>query len=171
MDDRVRWIATQLDLTAILWTLDTFDWAAGVSAGITEQTVNDNYEDYIKMGSNGTFAQTGNIVLSHEINNMTMDFFMNHYPEIKKAYSHVMDVATCMNITQPYAESTVTFPTFDQAAGTNTSTATASSASGVTTPGATKASASAATSAGSSVYSSLNGPLFIAALFGLLVLV
>lgn len=170
MDDRVRWIATQLDLTAILWTLDTFDWAANVTPGITEQTVNDNYDAYVQMGTNGSFANTGNIVLSHEINDMTMQFFMKHYPDIKKAYSHVMDVATCMNITQPYVESTVTFPTFDQAVGSNT-TASSASGNGATTPGAAKASASPAASAGASVYTSFNGPLFIAALFGLLVLV
>ncbi|KAI7893220.1 chitin deacetylase 1 [Mucor mucedo] len=172
LDDRVRWIATQLDLTAILWTLDTFDWAANVTPGITEQTVDDNYEAYIKMGTNGSYANSGNIVLSHEINDMTMQFFMKHYPDIKKAYSHVMDVATCMNITQPYVESAVTFPTFDQAVGSTTNTSTgASSASGATTPGAAKASTSPAASAAASVYTSLNGPLFIAALFGLLVLV
>lgn len=171
MDDRVRWIATQLNLTAILWTLDTFDWAANVTPGITAQTVNDNYEAYIKMGNNGTFANTGNIVLSHEINNMTMDFFMKHYPEIKKAYSQVMDVATCMNITQPYVETAVTFPNFNQAIGSNATTASSgsTSASGAATPGAAKA--SSPSSAASSVYTSFNGSLFIAALFGLLVLV
>lgn len=164
MDDRVRWIATQLDLTAIIWNLDTFDWAANVQAGITSQTVDDLYKDYIEMGSNGTFANSGNIVLSHEINNQTMDFFMKHYPDIKKSYKHVMDVATCMNITQPYAESSVTFNTFDQAVGGSSSgSASGSAAKAGTTPSASKP------SAGNSI--TYNGPLFIAALFGLLVLV
>lgn len=163
IDDRVRWIATQLDLTAILWNLDTFDWAANVQAGVTPATVDAHYEDYIAMGSNGTFANSGNIVLSHEINNMTMEFFMKHYPAIKKSYKHVMDVATCMNITQPYAESAVTFPTFAQAVGgTNTSAGSGSN----TTPGAAKASNTNSASA-----HSVNAALFIAALFGLLVLV
>lgn len=171
MDDRVRWIATQLNLTAIIWNLDTFDWAANVQAGVTTQTVDNLYQDFINMGTNGTFKNSGNIVLSHEINNQTMDFFMKHYPAIKKAYSHVMDVATCMNITTPYVESTVTFPTFDQAVGTSSSSSgsSASGASGAgasTTPGASSVKAA---SAGNSIV--LNGPLFIAALFGLLVLV
>ncbi|KAG1005673.1 hypothetical protein G6F27_009011 [Rhizopus arrhizus] len=157
IDDRVRWIATQLNLTAILWNLDTDDWAAGTTPGITAETVNQNYEDFIKMGSNGTFANTGNVVLSHEINNMTMSFFMNHYEEIKKAYTHVLDVATCMNITNPYQETTITFPTFDQAInGASVSTSNGSSTS------------ASAKSAGTSVQ--LNASLLVAALMGLMVL-
>ncbi|KAG1055950.1 hypothetical protein G6F43_002131 [Rhizopus delemar] len=170
IDDRVRWIATQLNLTAILWNLDTDDWAAG-TPGVTVDTVKKNYEDFIKMGSNGTFAHSGNIVLSHEINNMTMGFFLDHYTEIKKAYSHVMDVATCLNITNPYQETTVTFPTFDEAVSGKKSDASSSasaSASSPVAPGAAAAKA-AAKSSGNSV--SMNGSLFIAAVFGLLVLV
>ncbi|KAI9016274.1 hypothetical protein CLU79DRAFT_764220 [Phycomyces nitens] len=164
LDDRVRWIATQLNMTAMLWNLDTNDWAAGSIPGVTVDTVNQKYESYIQMGTNGTFATSGNIVLTHEINNMTMDFFVKHYPEIKKAYKHVVDAATCMNITHPYVESTITFPTFDQSVNQNASTATGS---GVV-PGA---SGTTTTNAGASVRSLLNGPLFIAALFGLLALV
>ncbi|KAI8992256.1 chitin deacetylase 1 [Pilobolus umbonatus] len=117
LDDRVRWIATQLDLTAMLWDRDTFDWAANVLPGVTVQTVDDNYLDYIEMGTNGTYAETGNVVLSHEINQQTMEFFMKHYPAIKSSYAHVMDVATCSNITQPYAEDIIKFQTFDEATG------------------------------------------------------
>ncbi|KAG1227337.1 hypothetical protein G6F68_019607 [Rhizopus microsporus] len=123
------------------------------------------------MGSNGTFANSGNIVLTHEINNMTMGFFLDHYTEIKKAYSHVMDVATCLNITNPYQETTVTFPTFDEAVSGKKSGASSSasaSASSPVAPGAAAAKA-AAKSSGNSV--SMNGSLFIAAVFGLLVLV
>ncbi|RCI03213.1 hypothetical protein CU098_004318 [Rhizopus stolonifer] len=118
------------------------------------------------MGANGTFSQSGNIVLSHEINNMTMDFFIKHYPDIKKSYKHVLDVATCMNITNPYAETSVTFPTFEQAVGGASSGAASGQAS--TAPAATaNASKASATSAGNTAYI-FNGPLFIAALFGLL---
>ncbi|OBZ81919.1 Chitin deacetylase [Choanephora cucurbitarum] len=166
LDDRVRWIATQLNLTAIIWNLDTDDWAAGTVAGVTKETVNQNYENFIQMGSNGTFSQSGNIVLSHEINNMTMDFFMNHFPQIKKSYKHVLDVATCMNITNPYVESSVTFPTFEQAVtGVSGSSGNSSSSNNVTA----NASKATATS-GASPAQILNGPLFIAALFGLFVL-
>ncbi|RCI04621.1 hypothetical protein CU098_012144 [Rhizopus stolonifer] len=113
LDDRVRWIATQLNMTAILWNLDTNDWAAGITPGVTAETVNQKYLDYIQMGINGTFQSKGNIVLSHEINNMTMDFFMNHFPDIKNTYKHVSDVATCMNISRPYVEEVIAFTGFD----------------------------------------------------------
>ncbi|KAL0141346.1 hypothetical protein V8B55DRAFT_1488520 [Mucor lusitanicus] len=126
LDDRVRWIATQLNMTAILWNLDTDDWAAGSTPGITADTVNQRYKDFIQMGANGTFKDSGNIVLSHEINNMTMDFFVNHYPDIKKNYKHVVDVATCMNIAHPYLEQVITFPSFDASTKSNASTATGS---------------------------------------------
>ncbi|KAI8636018.1 hypothetical protein BD408DRAFT_426821 [Parasitella parasitica] len=162
LDDRVRWIASQLNMTAILWNLDTDDWAAGSTPGITADTVNQRYKDFIQMGSNGTYKDSGNIVLSHEINNMTMDFFVNHYPDIKKNYKHVADVATCMNIAHPYLEKVITFPSFDASVNSNAGTATGS---GVI-PGA-----SSAPSSGNSVtpYTNFyNGPLFIAALFGLL---
>ncbi|KAI9323082.1 hypothetical protein BX666DRAFT_1883179 [Dichotomocladium elegans] len=126
IDDRVRWIATQLNFTAILWNLDTNDWAANVISGVTPATVNQNYEQFVAMGTNGTFRGTGNIVLSHEINNMTMDFAIQQYPAIKKAYTHVLDVATCMNISHPYIEKVITFPSFQQATTQNASSATGS---------------------------------------------
>ena len=149
-------------MTAILWNLDTDDWAAGSTPGITADTVNQRYLDFIQMGSNGTFKDSGNIVLSHEINNMTMDFFVDHFPAIQKNYKHVTDVATCMNIAHPYLEEVITFPSFDASVNSNASTATGS---GVI-PGA-----SSAPSSGNLVTPSTNfynGPLFIAALFGLL---
>lgn len=161
LDDRVRWIATQLNLTAILWNLDTDDWAANVLPGITVDTVNQRYDNFIKMGSNGTFAGTGNIVLAHEINNMTMDFFLQHYPAIKQNYKHVTDVATCMNISHPYVEKVITFPSFDASVTKNASTATGS---GVI-PGASGAPNAGNINLPLSIH---NGPLFIAALFGLL---
>ena len=150
-----------MNLTAILWNLDTDDWAAGTTPGITAETVSQNYEDYIKMGSNGTFANSGNIVLTHEINNMTMGFFLDHYEEIKKAYTHVLDVATCMNITNPYVETTVTFPTFEQAIGGASASASNGSSNGTSTLSV------AAKSAGATIQ--LNGSLLVAALMGLLV--
>ncbi|ORZ03387.1 chitin deacetylase 1 [Syncephalastrum racemosum] len=153
LDDRVRWIASQLGLTAILWNLDTDDWAAGTTPGITQQTVNQNYENFITMGTNGSFVNSGNIVLSHEINNMTMDFAVQHYPAIKKAYKHVVDVATCMNISHPYSEKVITFPSFDAAVNKNASTATGS---GVV-PGASNSSDASQTR-------QLHGSLLIAAI-------
>ncbi|CAM0138824.1 hypothetical protein VKS41_005962 [Umbelopsis sp. WA50703] len=124
VDDRIRWIASQLNLTAIMWNLDTDDWAAGTT--VTVQQVEQNYQNFITMGSNGSFANSGNIVLSHELNNMTMSFAETYVPQILKAYKNVVDVATCMNITNPYVENSVTFPVFTS----NSSGSTSPSASG-----------------------------------------
>ncbi|KAI8086985.1 uncharacterized protein B0P05DRAFT_533202 [Gilbertella persicaria] len=110
VDDRVRWVATQLNLTAIIWDLDTDDWAAGSSKTVEE--VEETYEDYIEMGSNGTFANSGQIVLTHEIDNTTMSLALKFLPKIQSSYKHVVDVATCMNITQPYHETEVVHTTF-----------------------------------------------------------
>ncbi|KAI7862009.1 chitin deacetylase 1 [Spinellus fusiger] len=163
IDDRVRWIATQLGMTAILWNLDTDDWAADFTPGVTEATVDQTYEDFITMGKNGTFSKSGNIVLTHEINNITMGLMMNNYPKIKAAYTNILDVATCMGIQYPYAEKTVSFTPFSSSIAPAGSAPAGSSAAQTSTK-------SGPNSAGSSVHSSYNGPLFIAALFGLLVL-
>jgi peptidoglycan/xylan/chitin deacetylase (PgdA/CDA1 family) len=145
VDDRVRWIASQLNLTAIIWNLDTDDWAAGVT--VTVQQVQQNYQEFITMGTNGTFAKSGNIVLSHEINNMTMTFAETYIPQIKKAYKNILDIATCMNITNPYVESSVTFPAFG-------------SSNNAVSPGASGSSSSSSASSARS-----NAALVVAALF------
>ncbi|KAI9254042.1 chitin deacetylase 1 [Sporodiniella umbellata] len=169
IDDRVRWIATQLNLTAILWNLDTDDWAAGTTPGITADTVNNNYKDFINMGSNGTFAQSGNIVLSHEINNMTMDFFMKHYDDIKKSYKHVLDVATCMNITQPYIESSVTFPSYDEAV-TGQKSSSANNSKGGSTAAAANGNTSTASAKSAGTHLVMNSSVLVMALMSLLAL-
>ncbi|GAN08863.1 carbohydrate esterase family 4 protein [Mucor ambiguus] len=150
VDDRVRWIATQLGLTTILWNLDTDDWAAGTSE--TLDTVKKTYEDFVEMGSNGTFKNSGQIVLTHEIDNTTMALAMEFLPKIRAAYKNVLDVATCMNITNPYHESTVTIAAFN-ATGASSSVAAASSTaaavaavSSAAAPAASKAASSAASS-------------------------
>jgi cobalamin biosynthesis Mg chelatase CobN len=159
VDDRVRWIATQLNLTTILWNLDTDDWAAGNSEPVS--TVQQNYDDFIAMGSNGTFKQNGNIVLTHEIDNMTMSLAIKNLPQITKSYKNVMDVATCMNITYPYQEKTIKFPSFadfvsgkkDTTAGSNSTASAAGSSSGVASSKSSSASGSVAGAASGSAAS------------------
>jgi hypothetical protein len=56
------------------------------------------------MGTNGTFADSGNIVLTHEITNETMAMALDYLPKITAAYKQVIDVATCYNISYPYFE-------------------------------------------------------------------
>ncbi|KAG0170112.1 hypothetical protein DFQ28_003838 [Apophysomyces sp. BC1034] len=117
VDDRVRWVATQLGLTTVVWSLDTDDWAAGLTETLAQ--VQGNYDAFIDMGKNGTFKAGGQIVLSHEINNTTMQLAVDNLPKILDAYEHVVDVATCMNITYPYQERTVAFFPFNIAIAKN----------------------------------------------------
>jgi peptidoglycan/xylan/chitin deacetylase (PgdA/CDA1 family) len=127
VDDRVRWIATQLNLTAVIWNLDTDDWAAGLTT--TVQAVEQNYENFITMGTNGTFATSGNIVLSHEINNNTMSMAVENLPKIMSAYKQVIDVATCQNITYPYFENVKWTNTLNGSSSSSSSSASSSASS------------------------------------------
>ncbi|KAF7721518.1 hypothetical protein EC973_004544 [Apophysomyces ossiformis] len=151
VDDRVRWIATQLDLTTVLWNLDTDDWAAGNSEPVSK--IDQNYQDFVTMGSNGTFSKSGNIVLTHEIDNTTMQLALDYLPKIQQSYKHVLDVATCMNITYPYQEKVIAFKSFSDAiasgntGGLPSASVSAAAASG---SGAAAASGSGANNAGSS---------------------
>ncbi|KAI8142245.1 chitin deacetylase 1 [Fennellomyces sp. T-0311] len=140
VDDRVRWIATQLNLTTVLWNLDTDDWAAGDTEPMSQ--VQGNYEDFIQMGSNGTFATSGNIVLTHEIDNTTMQLALDYIPKIKQNYKHVLDVATCMNITHPYMEKTVSFAAFGNSSTTSSAKSSASGSASATS-GSTQSAQSA----------------------------
>lgn len=136
IDDRVRWIATQLGLTAVIWNLDTNDWSAGFTT--TVEAVQQSYDDYVTMGTNGTFATSGNIVLTHEINNTTMSLAVENLPKIIAAYKQVLDVATCYNISYPY------FEDIEWTNVLNASTSTGASSSGSTSSSAASKSVGAA---------------------------
>ncbi|KAI9320575.1 hypothetical protein BX666DRAFT_1909249 [Dichotomocladium elegans] len=140
VDDRVRWIATQLNLTTVLWDLDTDDWAAGDTVPVS--TVQKTYEDFITMGTNGTFNTSGNVVLTHEIGNTTMSLAIDYLPRIMSSYKNVVDVATCMNITHPYFETAISFVSF----GSSNSTANATTSAGNATATDTASAGSAKTS-------------------------
>lgn len=59
-------IAQSLNLTTIIWSDDTDDWAAGTD-GVTEQDVTDNYQAVIDKAGNGTYTTHGPVVLNHEL--------------------------------------------------------------------------------------------------------
>lgn len=118
-------------MTTILWNFDTDDWAAGTSK--TLQQVEKTYEDFIEMGKNGTFQSSGQITLTHEIDNTTMALALEYLPKIQSAYKHVVDVATCMNITTPYQETQVKFGTFDDYLKGNTQSTTTTTKKATTT--------------------------------------
>jgi hypothetical protein len=133
-----------MNLTSILWDHDTNDWSAGTTE--TVQQVQASYDEFIQMGSNGSMTTHGNIVLTHEIANVTMSLALTNLPNIMKNYKHVINVATCANITYPYMERTVAFRTFDEYLSQNTSAAgAASSIVGSNTNGAVTATGKSAT--------------------------
>lgn len=133
-----------MNLTSILWDYDTNDWSAGTTE--TVQQVQASYDEFIQMGTNGSMTTHGNIVLTHEIANVTMSLALTNLPNIMKNYKHVINVATCQNITYPYMERTVAFRTFDEYLSQNTSAAgAASSIVGSNTNGAVTATGNAAT--------------------------
>ncbi|KAF0506319.1 chitin deacetylase [Gigaspora margarita] len=119
VDDRVRAIAQQLNLATIIWNLDTNDWDMEPVGSETPDQIDANFQSFVNMGQNGTFANSGCIVLEHEINNGTMSKAIEWYPKIKSAYQYVVPIATCMNITQPYAETNYTYPSFSEYTGTD----------------------------------------------------
>jgi len=130
IDDRVRAIGAALGLRAILWEYDSNDWQVGETS-TTPAQVDANYQNLITLAANGTFNDAGTIILTHEINNYTMQEAINFYPKLKAVFK-LVPVGVGYNITQPYIETNYTLPTFSQyTSGTTTSNATASgSASG-----------------------------------------
>ncbi|ODN81630.1 hypothetical protein L202_02035 [Cryptococcus amylolentus CBS 6039] len=137
VDNRIRMIASMLNMTTIVWSDDTDDWAAG-SDGITEEDVNNNYQTIIDAAGKGNYSTHGPIVLNHELTNYTMSVFETYYPKIKAAFKYVVPICTATNTSQPYAETNVTCPTFESyiAGTTNTSSST------VNTDGTTAANSS-----------------------------
>lgn len=117
VDDRVRAIALQLNLSTDLWNLDSNDWRMIPAGTFTSAQVDTIFEGFVEMGKNGTYATSGVITLQHELNNGTMSKAQQWYSQIKAAYKHLMPVASCMNITHPYAETNITYPSFNDLVG------------------------------------------------------
>ncbi|WFD00024.1 hypothetical protein MYAM1_002770 [Malassezia yamatoensis] len=104
-DDRVRSIAYGLGLRTILWEEDTDDWNIMPAGSMATSQIDQNYEDIIsKSGSESP------IVLTHEINQQTMDEFQKMYPKLKNAYKNVVPLTACQNVSQPYPDSNIQYP-------------------------------------------------------------
>lgn len=115
VDDRIRAIAKGLGLRTILWGFDSYDWKANVPGlNITQNDVDNNYQNLITRATNGSFNTGGGIFLTHEINNYTMTEAIKEYPALKAAFQHMVPIGVALNITQPYVESNYTQPTFQQ---------------------------------------------------------
>jgi hypothetical protein len=113
IDDRIRAIAQALGLRVILWGYDSNDWRVG-TGNITAATVDANYQALITAAQNGTFNSQGAIILTHEINNYTMQEAINFYPLLKAAFKYMVPVGVALNKTQPYVETNYSLPTFSQ---------------------------------------------------------
>ncbi|OCF40186.1 hypothetical protein I317_06011 [Kwoniella heveanensis CBS 569] len=141
VDNRIRVIASGLNLTNYVWSDDSEDWRAfAAGSTVTEDDVTKNYQNVIAGVANGTYATHGPIVLTHEINNGTMQEFVSQYDSIKAAFKYIVPLASAFNITQPYAETNETYPDF--MTYTNQSTSSSSSSSSTTSASGSNASGS-----------------------------
>jgi len=111
VDDRIRYIAQQMGLENVLWKYNSNDWEVG-SNNVTTATVQANYDALIAAAGAGTFDTTGAIMLTHELNNYTMQTAVDNYPKLAAAFDHIVPVGVSLNKTQPYAETNYTQPSF-----------------------------------------------------------
>jgi len=129
VDDRVRYIAQQLNLDNVLWKTNSNDWEVS-SGAATPQQVQANYQALIDMATNGSLATTGTIMLTHELNNYTMQTAIDNYPALAAAFNHIVPVFVAMNKTALYVETNYTEKTFSQYIGSTNSSSAGGSTSG-----------------------------------------
>lgn len=58
--------------------------------------------------------QAGTIILTHELNNYTMQEAINFYPKLKAAFKALVPVGVAYNWTSPYVETNYSLPSFSQ---------------------------------------------------------
>ena len=86
VQDRIRAIANALGLQTIIWDYDSNDWRAG-QGNITAADVDTDYGLFISNLTAGTFNTVGGIMLTHELNNFTMQEAIKWYPQLKASFS------------------------------------------------------------------------------------
>ncbi|KAH9979228.1 hypothetical protein BGW80DRAFT_1275700 [Lactifluus volemus] len=141
VDDRIRAIAHALGLQTIIWEYDSNDWRVG-SNNVTTTTVDASYNTFMNDQATGAFNTIGAILLTHELNNYTMQEAIKNYPQLKSTFHHIVPVGVALNKTQPYQETGYSLPTFEQyTAGQTTITSNSSvpgtgtaSSSGISSP-------------------------------------
>ncbi|KAI0263676.1 hypothetical protein BGY98DRAFT_1109786 [Russula aff. rugulosa BPL654] len=151
VDDRIRYIANQLGLQTVIWKYDSFDWRVGTvvaNVTVTPATVDTNYGLFISNLTAGIFDTVGGIMLTHELNNFTMQEAMNWYSQLKSAFEYIVPIGVALNKTQPYVETNYSLPTFQQyisgeitVAGNSSSSASSPSSSNGSSAGDKKSSA------------------------------
>ena len=75
-----------MGLQTVLWKYDSNDRRVG-QGGWTAANVDASYQLFIGNLSAGTFDTMGGIMLTHELNNYTMQEAINWYPQLKAAFS------------------------------------------------------------------------------------
>ncbi|KAH9981806.1 chitin deacetylase [Russula compacta] len=174
VDDRIRYIANSLGLQTVIWKFDSNDWRVGTN-NITPADVDANYAYFVANLTAGNFNSGGAIMLTHELNNYTMQEAINWYPALKANFSALVPIGVALNKTQPYQETNYSLPTFQQyvsgqiTASANSSNSTSSSSSpsaGSTSSSSSKKKSSASTVAVSS--GSMVGWTLLSAAAGLL---
>ena len=86
VQDRIRAISNALGLQTIVWKYDSNDWRAGMG-DITAADVDTDYGLFISNLTAGTFNTDGGILLTHELNNFTMQEAIKWHPRLKSAFS------------------------------------------------------------------------------------
>ncbi|KAI7850175.1 hypothetical protein BDC45DRAFT_518695 [Circinella umbellata] len=130
VDDRVRAIAWQMGLRTVLWDEDSNDWNMPGDGGgnLAPSTVDGYFEGWIENRKNGSDNAQGHIVLEHELNNSTVSMAEKWLPELQQTFN-VVTVQECMNISQPYWETSWVYPTESNPSVINASTSSSASAS------------------------------------------
>lgn len=159
VDDRIRSIAWQMGLRTIIWDEDTNDWnMPGTGGGnLSPNTVDGYFQGWIDARKNGTDNVNGHVVLEHELNNATVSMAEKWLPTLQTTFN-VVPVHECQNISQPYWETSFTYPTENGTATTTTSlslapSAAPTSAASVSAAGAATAGADASAAASGTVAS------------------
>ncbi|KAJ6562532.1 hypothetical protein B0H19DRAFT_1144879 [Mycena capillaripes] len=156
VDDRIRYIAQQLGLDNILWKYDAFDWKVA-SGQATPDDVKFNYNELIANVTAGTFDTAGAIMLTHELDNFTMQTAVDFYPKLKAAFDHIVPVGVGYNKTHPYVETNYTQPSFADYVAARSGGGSGNGSSGSSGSGSTSGSGSSGSQSGSGSGSQATG--------------
>jgi hypothetical protein len=76
-----------MGLQTIIWKYDSNDWRVSmVGTNYTVADVDTSYQLFINNLTAGTFDTTGGIMLTHELNNFTMQEAITWFPKLKSAF-------------------------------------------------------------------------------------
>ncbi|KAF7316104.1 Carbohydrate esterase family 4 protein [Mycena indigotica] len=150
VDDRIRFIAQKIGLYNVLWKYNSNDWEVS-SGAATPAQVQANYDTLMNDAKSGKFSTSGAIILTHELNNYTMQTAIDNYPNLAAAFKYIVPVGVALNKTQPYVESNYTQKSFAQYTGTQPPTG---GSSGSNSPGGSSGAAHPSSSGGPSSNSS-----------------